>query len=95
VLDMVLAGIPTAVWSDPDGVMDVGNYEGLTMISDLDSWLAFRRDAQLRPAMILARQARFLSNLEMPLDPAEVESRFLELLQVASRGVVRREENAL
>ena len=30
VIDMVLAGIPTAVWRDQDGMMDTRHYDGLT-----------------------------------------------------------------
>lgn len=80
VLDMVLAGIPVGLWRDPAGIMDAGNYDGLTEISTLNDWLAFERDVQLRPAMILDRQAAFLARLKMPLDPAEVYCRFARLI---------------
>jgi hypothetical protein len=80
VLDMVLAGIPVGLWRDSAGIMDAGNYDGLTEISTLDDWLAFERDVQLRPAMILDRQAAFLDRLKMPLDPAEVYRRFARLI---------------
>lgn len=85
VIDMLLAGIPTAVWRDIDGVMDTSNYEGLTIISSLDEWLAFRRDALVRPEMILDRQAAFLRKTGMPLDPGDVRARFLDVFESASR----------
>ncbi len=80
VFDMVLAGIPVGVWRDPGGVMDAGNYAGLTEISDIDSWLAFERDVRLRPDMILDRQAQFLKRLQMPTDPDEIYRRFARLM---------------
>jgi hypothetical protein len=80
IFDMVLAGIPVAVWRDPAGVMDASNYAGLTEISTLNDWLAFERDVRLRPEMILDRQQRFLRRLPMPRDPAEVYRRFTRLI---------------
>ncbi|PVZ45243.1 hypothetical protein DD556_17335 [Phaeobacter sp. JL2872] len=83
VFDMVLAGIPVGVWRDPGGVMDAGNYDGLTEISDLESWLAFERDVRLRRDMILDRQARFLERLQMPTNPQEIYRRFASLMVAA------------
>lgn len=87
VFDMVLARIPVGVWRDPGGVMDAGNYDGLTEISTLDDWLAFERDARLRPEMLLDRQATFLGKLAMPTEPAEVYRRFARLLVAGTSGV--------
>jgi hypothetical protein len=86
VFDMVLAGIPVAVWRDPAGVMDASNYDGLTEISTLDEWLAFERDVRLRPEMILQRQEAFLRRLKMPLDPAEVYRRLTRLIVAGLTG---------
>lgn len=86
VFDMVLAGIPVAVWRDPQGIMDARNYEGLTEISTLDDWLAFERDVRLRPEMILDRQRAFLRRLSMPTDPAEVYRRFARLIAAGLAG---------
>jgi hypothetical protein len=86
VFDMVLAGIPVAVWRDPDGVMDATNYDGLTEISTLDDWLAFERDVRLRREMILDRQRAFLRRLAMPTDPAEVYRRFARLIVAGLSG---------
>lgn len=85
VIDMLLSDLPTGVWHDPDGVMDVQNYEGLTMISTLDDWLAFRRDALKRPEMILRRQREFLQRIGMPTGVEDVRQRFLALMETASR----------
>lgn len=86
IFDMVLAGIPVAVWRDPAGVMDASNYSGLAEISTLDDWLAFERDVRLRPAMILDRQQAFLRRLSMPTDPAEVYRRFTRLIVAGLAG---------
>lgn len=83
VLDMVLADLPTALWADPDGMMDISNYEGMTVIRHRNDWLAFHRDACLRPAMIRARQRQFVEQTGMPLDPTDVRRRFRELLELA------------
>ena len=91
VIDMVLAGIPVGVWRDPDGIMDAGNYDGLTEIAGLDDWRAFERDAELRPEMLLTRQRAFLERSTMITDPAEVYRRFARLLVAGERlgnGVV-------
>jgi hypothetical protein len=84
---MALAGIPVGVWRDAEGVMDATTYDGLTEISTLEDWLAFERDVQLRPDMILARQQKFLSRLPMPSDPADVYRRFARLIVGLLTGV--------
>jgi len=80
VIDMVLAGIPTAVWLDEDGRMDGSHYRGLHTISTLDDWLAFERDALLEPASFIERQQRFLERTRMLLEPDEIGRRFARLL---------------
>lgn len=87
VLDMVLAGIPVALWRDSGGVMDASNYDGLTEISTLEDWLGFERDVRLRPEMILDRQRAFLKRLAMPIDPAEVYRRFARLIVAGLSGL--------
>lgn len=79
ILDMLLAGIPTAVWRDEQGVMDLGNYDGITEITSLDDWIAFARDAAFRRDALLQRQQAFLDKLAMPLDPNDVYQRFARL----------------
>ena len=82
-VDMLLAGLPAAVWIDADAAMDVSNYDGLVFVSGAEEWLAFRRDARVRREMILHRQKRFLDSLEMPTDRQEVRRRFHNLLSLA------------
>jgi glycosyltransferase involved in cell wall biosynthesis len=84
-IDMVLAGIPTAVWRDPDGVMDADNYRGLTEISSGSDWLDFSREALLHPERFIEAQSKFLQQLQMPLDPADVYRRFAALFAAAKR----------
>lgn len=87
VFDMVLAGLPVGLWCDPGGVMDASNYDGLTVISTLDDWLAFERDVRLRPEMIIDRQEAFLRRLSMPSHPAEIYRRFSRLIVAALAGL--------
>ena len=87
VFDMVLAGIPVGLWCDPGGVMDASNYDGLTVISTLDDWLAFERDARIRPEMIIDRQDAFLRRLSMPSDPDEIYRRFSRLIVAGLAGL--------
>lgn len=79
-IDMVLAGLPVAVWQDEDGLIDASNYEGLTAISGLHDWLAFERDVHLRPAMLLERQAGFLRRSRLMTDRRQARERFARLL---------------
>ena len=61
-------------------MLDASNYEGLTPISGLADWLAFERDAILRPEMLLARQAQFLVRTKMLTDRRQVHDQFARLL---------------
>ena len=80
VIDMVLAGIPVAVWQDRSSLVDTGNFSGLTFVVETEDWLAFRRDARLRRPSLLARQRRFLTGIKMLVDPVEVRQRYLRLI---------------
>lgn len=80
VFDMVLAGLPTAVWRDESGVMDAGLYAGLTSIDRHESWTEFAREARLRPETILERQATYLDRLGVLTDRAKIYARFARLL---------------
>lgn len=81
VFDMVLAGIPVGVWCDPGGIMDTGNYRGLTEISKVEDWIAFERESRENPADILYRQKRYLEGLDMPTDPQDIYRRYTRLFQ--------------
>jgi glycosyltransferase involved in cell wall biosynthesis len=80
-IDMMLAGIPVAVWNDGNEVMDVGNYEGLTVIRSLQDWLDFSQAASIYPDSFLDKQARFLAAQQMPIEPRDVHRRFVEMFR--------------
>lgn len=79
-VDMALSGIPTGIFQDDGGLLDVGNYAGLTVVSTVDDWLAFRRDALLRRDMLLEQQAAFLRGARLLTDPELCRARFTRLL---------------
>lgn len=84
-IDMVLAGIPTAVWRGSTGVIDADNYRGLTQISTLSDWLDFSREATAHPDRFLDAQQTFLEEQKMPLEPADVYRRYAALFLAAAR----------
>lgn len=84
-IDMLLAGIPTAVWRDAAGGMDADNYAGLTTVSSPAEWLDFSRAAARDSAPFLELQQQFLDRQAMPLAPEEVFSRYAELFHAARR----------
>jgi hypothetical protein len=88
-IDMLLAGIPTAVWRDHQGGMDADNYAGLTTVSTPGEWVQFARAAIADPAPFLAVQQRFLERQQMILDPAEVYARHAEIFRSVLRADVR------
>lgn len=85
VLDMVLAGIPTAVWRDRDGRMDTDNYAGLPGVSSVEDWIAFARRASAEPESFVDGQRAFLERFGMPLEPDEVHARFARLFATVVR----------
>ncbi|WP_164738547.1 glycosyltransferase family protein [Aquabacter cavernae] len=85
IIDMVLSGIPTAVWHDPAGGMDASNYEGLAHVSGIADWVAFARAAQADPAPFLERQAAFLARQQLMADPQASYRRFAGLMLGAAR----------
>lgn len=80
VLDMVMAGLPTAVWRDSAETMDTRGYDGLTPVSTLDDWLAFERDVRVRPDLIQARQSRWLDAIGIQRDPKIAYQKFARLM---------------
>lgn len=85
-LDMVVAGVPTAVWRDRGKVIDVGNYRGLAEISSVEDWVEFSREATAHPERFRERQSRFLEQQKMPLDPTDVYRRFSTLMAEAAHN---------
>jgi len=88
-IDMLLAGIPTAVWRDAAGGMDAGNYAGLTTVSSPREWLEFSESAIADPNPFRDIQQRFLEAQAMPLAPKDVFFRYAELFETARRMEVR------
>jgi glycosyltransferase involved in cell wall biosynthesis len=88
-IDMILAGIPTAVWRDRQGDMDADNYAGLTTVSDPGEWLEFARAARSDPTPFLELQEAFLERQGMILDPAQVYSRYAEIFRMVLRMEIR------
>ncbi len=78
-IDMVLAGIPTAVWKDGSGVMDMGNYSGLTEISSIEEWLQFSGEAVENPEKFIKKQECFLEKIGMATSPETVYKNFRSL----------------
>lgn len=88
-IDMLLAGIPTAVWRDRDGAMDADNYAGLTTVSNPFEWFEFGREARANPQPFLDLQQAFLEQSGMPLDPRNVFEAFAGLFRAAERLEVK------
>ncbi|MDQ3144322.1 MAG: glycosyltransferase, partial [Pseudomonadota bacterium] len=84
-IDMLLAGIPTAVWRDTDGTMDADSYAGLTTVSTPREWAEFGRAAEADPAPFVALQRGFLERTGMPLDPPDIFARYGQLFAAARR----------
>jgi hypothetical protein len=87
-LDLVVAGVPTAVWRDGGGVLDVGNYQGLTEISGVDDWVEFSREATAHPKRFREQQNRFLERQKMPLDPTDVYRRYSTIMAEAAHNPI-------
>lgn len=88
VLDMILAGIPVAVWGDNEEGIDLSHYAGLEQVSNAAEWLTFvTQEEDARQAM-LDRQERFLDDWRIPRDPSDVRARFARLLS-GSGGAIR------
>lgn len=89
-IDMMLAGIPVAVWRDGGGTIDAGNYAGLAEVSSVSDWLAFGREAVAHPERFLEPQRQFIERQSMPTDPRDVYRRFATLLREAAGVAGRR-----
>ena len=83
-IDLVLAGVPTAVWRDAGGGMNSSHYDGLAEVSSAADWIRFRMAALSDPTALLERQNDFLARTELLTDGEQVTSNFLSLLASAS-----------
>lgn len=88
-IDMLLADIPTAVWRDKRGHIDVANYEGLMTVTSADELVGFAQDAQRHRERLLKRQRAWLESQGMPTVPADVYDRYAQLFESAERMTVR------
>lgn len=82
-IDLLLAGIPTAVWSDQDGAMDTGNYAGLTRVSTVAEWTEFAREAEADPQPFLRLQAQFLDRIGLQRDAQVAYRAYADLMAAA------------
>jgi glycosyltransferase involved in cell wall biosynthesis len=88
-VDMLLAGIPTAVWRDRGGDMDANNYGELTTVSTPAEWVDFAEAAIANPDPFLRLQQDFLDSQGLVVDPPDVYSRFAEIFRAVLRAEVR------
>jgi len=77
IFDLIVAGVPVAVWQDSEAQIDRDNYRGLPVVSDAEDWWDFAARAILEPAALLENQDKFLQGLRIPDD---IPGRFRELL---------------
>jgi hypothetical protein len=89
-IDLLLADIPTAVWRDRRGRIDVGNYDGLISVSSAAELTEFAQEALREPQRLVAHQRQWLDQQGMPRDPSEVYARFAQLFETGERMEVRR-----
>lgn len=80
-IDMVLARIPTAVWSDGDDLIDTSAYSALKRVRTVDDWVAFADDVARDPQPFLERQERFLRQTRLDVDPHVVRDRLVALVR--------------
>jgi hypothetical protein len=83
VIDMLFAGIPTAIWRNRGGGIDVSNYEGLPIVSTPDEWARFARDAEHDPQPFIADQQAFLARQQLSFDPHQIYERFAAIFSAA------------
>ncbi len=79
--DFIIAHVPVAVWADPDGAVDISNFEGLPVVATADDWWRFNIAARWERATLLAGQQRFVDGLGIPDD---VRGRYEALLALAA-----------
>jgi hypothetical protein len=88
-VDMLLAGIPTAVWRDREGDMDAINYDGLTTVSTAAEWADFAQAATADPSPFVELQQSFLDRQGLILDPGTVYARYAEIFRAVARMEIR------
>ncbi|MBC2669074.1 glycosyltransferase [Novosphingobium piscinae] len=79
-IDLVMAGLPTAVWTDGDHVIDTSGYAGLFHVSTVADWIDFARTAVSDPEAILVGQRDFLRNNGIDASAETIRDRLLDLV---------------
>jgi glycosyltransferase involved in cell wall biosynthesis len=88
IIDMILAGVPVAVWRDDNGVMDTDNYYGLTQVSNAENLMEFTQDATLNPEKYIERQRVFLKRSGLKTQPQWVYKQYRSLIESACKTPV-------
>lgn len=65
-IDMICAGVPTAIWQDEYDSLDTSNYQGLPVVHGADEWWNFAAEAFNDPSELLRRQNAFLDKFAIP-----------------------------
>lgn len=84
-LDMVLAGIPTAVWRDGEGRLDTDNYSDLPSVSTVSDWVAFAAAARVEPEQFTSANQAFLRRFGVLTDPQEVYASYASIFAEARK----------
>lgn len=79
-IDMVLARIPTAVWSDSASVIDSSAYADLAKVSTVEDWDAFAQAATREPSRFLVQQEKFLRRTGLDVNPQLVRDRLMRVV---------------
>lgn len=85
VIDMLLAGIPTAVWQDAGRRIDVSNFEGLPILASSAEMVDFVKTAQDSRSELLSRQTAWLARQGMPIEGPVVYRQFARLFESVQR----------
>jgi len=88
IIDMILAGVPVAVWRDDNGVMDTDNYYGLTQVSNAENLMEFTQDATQNPEKYIERQRVFLKRSGLKTQPQWVYKQYRSLIESACKTPV-------
>ena len=85
VIDLLMAGVPTALWVPPEGEIDISGFEGLPVVYSIDDWTDFVSRAEQDADTLIARQDAFLEGAGIIVDPETTYRRFAEMFASAKR----------
>lgn len=98
VIDMIFAEIPVAIWLDAEGIMDIGNYSGLHVVSSVDDLKEFHHQAMESPDRFLERQQNFITRMGIQADKQKAYlayKQIFETVKPASQEVVASDKRLL